>query len=83
MGDLLMACGFGVVACESATQLLETPHGDEPACILLDVQMAGLSGPQLQVVSPRWDAGCPSSSSAATGIFRRPCRRSRPVRRIF
>jgi FixJ family two-component response regulator len=48
MGDLLTACGFGVVACESATQLLETPLGDEPACILLDVQMGGLSGPQLQ-----------------------------------
>jgi FixJ family two-component response regulator len=48
MGDLLTACGFGVVACDSATQLLETPLGDEPACILLDVQMAGLSGPQLQ-----------------------------------
>ena len=48
MGDLLTACGFSAVACESATQLLETPLGDEPACILLDVQMAGLSGPQLQ-----------------------------------
>ena len=37
-----------MVSCESAAQLLETPLGDEPACILLDVQMAGLSGPQLQ-----------------------------------
>ena len=48
MGNLLMACGFGVVACESATQLLDMSLGDEHACILLDVQMAGLSGPQLQ-----------------------------------
>ena len=28
MGDLLTACGFGVVSCESAAQLLETPLGD-------------------------------------------------------
>ena len=48
MGDLLVASGFGVVSCESAAQLLETPLGDGPGCILLDVQMAGLSGPQLQ-----------------------------------
>jgi FixJ family two-component response regulator len=48
MSHLLTACGFNVVPCESANQLLDTPLGDEPACILLDVQMAGLSGPQLQ-----------------------------------
>jgi len=48
MGDLLIASGFGVVSCESATELLDMSLGDEPACILLDVQMAGLSGPQLQ-----------------------------------
>jgi len=48
MGELLIACGFRVVPCESATQLLETSLGEEAACILLDVQMAGLSGPQLQ-----------------------------------
>ena len=48
LGHLLTASGFKAVPCESATQLLERSLGDEPACILLDVQMAGLSGPQLQ-----------------------------------
>jgi RNA polymerase sigma factor (sigma-70 family) len=48
MGALLTACGYKVALYESARQLLETPSGNEPACILLDVQMAGLSGPQLQ-----------------------------------
>lgn len=48
IGDLLSACGYTVALYESATQLLNGLPGDEPACILLDVQMAGLSGPQLQ-----------------------------------
>ena len=48
IGDLLSAYGYTVALYESATQLLNALPGDEPACILLDVQMAGLSGPQLQ-----------------------------------
>jgi RNA polymerase sigma factor (sigma-70 family) len=49
VGDLLSACGYRVALHESAKDLLKTsPSGDEPACILLDVQMAGMSGPQLQ-----------------------------------
>ena len=48
IGDLLSACGYRVVLHDSARHLLETPLSGEPACILLDVQMAGLSGPQLQ-----------------------------------
>jgi len=48
MRALLTACGYRVALYESARQLLEALPGNEPACILLDVQMAGLSGPQLQ-----------------------------------
>jgi RNA polymerase sigma factor (sigma-70 family) len=48
IGALLTACGYKVALYESARQLLEAPSDSEPACILLDVQMAGLSGPQLQ-----------------------------------
>ena len=48
IGDLLRACDYRVALHESAADLLEKPPGDEPACILLDVQMAGCSGPQLQ-----------------------------------
>jgi RNA polymerase sigma factor (sigma-70 family) len=48
IGDLLSACGYRVALYESAKRLLETPPSGEPACILLDVQMAGLNGPQLQ-----------------------------------
>ncbi len=37
-------------------QLLKAPPNREPACILLDVQMVGLSGPQLQ--THLTDLGC-------------------------
>lgn len=48
IGDLLSACGYRAMLYESAMQLLKALPSDNPACILLDVQMAGLSGPQLQ-----------------------------------
>ena len=48
IGELLAASGYRVSLYKSAQELLETPLRREPACILLDVQMTGLSGPQLQ-----------------------------------
>jgi RNA polymerase sigma factor (sigma-70 family) len=48
IGELLNACGYQVALHGSAAQLLATHLGDEPACILLDVQMPGVDGPQLQ-----------------------------------
>ena len=48
VGALLDASGYRVSTYDSAKQLLATPPDDEVACILLDVRMAGLSGPQLQ-----------------------------------
>jgi len=48
IGELLSACGYRVALYASAKELLEASPRSEPACILLDVQMAGLSGPQLQ-----------------------------------
>jgi RNA polymerase sigma factor (sigma-70 family) len=55
-GELLKACGYRVALYESALQLLETPPEGETACILLDVQMSGLNGPQLQ--NRLSDLGC-------------------------
>lgn len=48
VGELLSASGYRVSLYESAKQLLETPIDEGAACILLDVRMAGVSGPQLQ-----------------------------------
>jgi len=45
---LLQASGYRVALYASATQILENPPPAELGCILLDVQMDGLSGLQLQ-----------------------------------
>jgi FixJ family two-component response regulator len=45
----LKLAGYQVATYPSAQQLLDRPPDqDEPACILLDVQIPGLSGPDLQ-----------------------------------
>lgn len=48
LSRLLTASGYRVTAYDSAASFLECPAGDEPGCILLDVNMPGLSGLQLQ-----------------------------------
>jgi RNA polymerase sigma factor (sigma-70 family) len=49
VGRLLRTCGYEVALYESATQLLEQlPDEASPGCILLDVRIPGLSGPELQ-----------------------------------
>jgi FixJ family two-component response regulator len=48
IGELLRVLGYRVALYESAKLLLAKPPPEEPACILLDVQMAELSGPELQ-----------------------------------
>jgi len=45
---LLHACGYQTTLYESADRLLEKPRWTQPGCILLDVRMPGLSGPELQ-----------------------------------
>ena len=48
IGELLSACGYSVSLHETAAELLESPLSQRPACILLDLQMDGLNGLQLQ-----------------------------------
>ena len=45
---LLRASGYQVALYESGDRFLKSPLGNEPGCILLDVRMPDLSGPQLQ-----------------------------------
>ena len=46
---LLQAAGYEVRLYDSADQMLQFPLDPDPGCILLDVKMPGLSGPELQV----------------------------------
>jgi FixJ family two-component response regulator len=48
VGRVLTACGYRTAPYASATALLEALPNGEPGCILLDVRMSGVSGPQLQ-----------------------------------
>ena len=49
IGELLSASGYRVALYDSAIQLLKAlPLRNEVGCVLLDVQMAEVSGPQLQ-----------------------------------
>ena len=47
-GRLMEASGFRVTAYESADEFLAHLPGSEPGCVLLDLQMPGLSGLDLQ-----------------------------------
>lgn len=46
---LLRSAGFRVVSFESAEQFLAMCHLDQVACLVLDLQLAGMSGTDLQV----------------------------------
>jgi FixJ family two-component response regulator len=48
MGRLLRAMGYQVSLYGSAAEFLVQPPNSERGCVLLDVQMPGLSGPELQ-----------------------------------
>lgn len=48
MSRLLSVCGYQVRLYESATRLLDQLPSPELGCILLDVRMPGLNGPELQ-----------------------------------
>lgn len=48
LSRLLLASGYRVAAHASAADFMDKPGSNEPGCILLDVNMPGLSGLQLQ-----------------------------------
>jgi FixJ family two-component response regulator len=61
---LLMAAGFVVTTLDSGTALLEFEAGDRPTCVVLDHDMPGLTGLELQRAIP---ADSPVSVIFVTG----------------
>lgn len=47
--DLLREFGFDVQAFESAEDFLASPHLAATRCLILDIAMPGMTGPELQV----------------------------------
>jgi FixJ family two-component response regulator len=45
--DLLLVLGYGAVAFDSAEAFLASSHLDQTQCIVLDIAMPGMSGPEL------------------------------------
>jgi len=80
----LKKAGYEVVTYQSAQHLLDRlPSESEFGCILLDVRLPGLSGPELQGRLNDLARACPSCFSRATPMLRPLCGPSRRVRRIF
>ena len=48
MAALIRALGYEARAYESAEAFLESPSAASSACLIVDVQMPGMSGPELQ-----------------------------------
>ena len=46
--DLLREFGFAVQACSSAEEFLASTTGCQTKCLILDIAMPGMSGPDLQ-----------------------------------
>ena len=59
VGRVLRGAGYQVSLYESASHLLENLPAAERGCILLDVQMPGLNGPQLQEVLAKMNSELP------------------------
>ena len=57
--DLLRECGYAVRAFASAEEFLASQHVDETKCLILDIAMPGMSGPDLQLELRRRKAELP------------------------
>ena len=77
----LKHAGYEVATYPSALHfLVNLPNESIPSCILLDVRIPGLSGPELQKRLANSVRRCRSYSSPAFPISQSQCRPSRRVR---
>jgi DNA-binding NtrC family response regulator len=59
LGSLIRSAGLRVETCASAQEFLARPHTAAPSCLVLDVQLPGLSGFDLQRELTRKDVQIP------------------------
>lgn len=57
--DLLREFGFSVEAFSSAEEFLASPAANESRCLILDIAMPGMTGPELQKELARRGNGVP------------------------
>jgi FixJ family two-component response regulator len=57
--DLLRACGFVAEAFSSAEEFLDSDYAGRTKCLILDVAMPGMSGPDLQLELTRRQEAIP------------------------
>ena len=84
IGGRLEQFGYEVSTYPSAQHLLDSlPSDDVPSCILLDVRLPGMSGPELQDRLIELGSTLPIIFLTGSLIFRPRCGPSKRVGRIF
>ena len=78
MDRLLRAAGFQAVTYLSGEAFLEDPEHGRADCILLDIQLGGMSGFELQNLLTAPDRPLPSFSSPPTTTLKQASRRGKP-----
>ena len=77
VGRLVRSAGWKTETFASAQEFLASPWADVPSCLILDVQLPGLSGLDLQQQLAKAARGPRSFFSPATVTFRRRSGQSR------
>ena len=76
-GLLLETMGWDTAAYTSGRRFLNNDDLSRPGCIVLDVRMPGLTGPEIQDKLIEMGCSCRSSSFRPTAAFPPPCPRYR------
>jgi len=73
LDNLLRSAGFTVQTFSSAQEFLASARSDVPSCLLLDVQLPGLSGLDLQQELAKSGIEIPIIFITGQGIYRCRC----------
>jgi FixJ family two-component response regulator len=68
--DLLKECGYTVKAFSSAEEFLSSGYVEKTRCLITDIAMPGMSGPDLQIELKRREHRIPTIFITAHGLER-------------